>query len=73
MLLTVVNPASELGFISFNEDRASTKAGPGRLKTWLGQHATTTQGWGQMTQTLMNTLKWSLENNTVGRGHSTCG
>lgn len=34
MLLTVVNPASELGFISFSEDRESTKAEPGHMKTW---------------------------------------
>lgn len=54
MLFDSVIPALELGFISLSvEDRAVQKLSwmlgdsepTGHKKTWLEQHATTTQGW----------------------------
>lgn len=40
----------------------------GHMNAWLGQHATTTQGWGPLTETLTSALKGLLEKDMVGSG-----
>lgn len=77
MLFDSVIPALELGFISLSvEDKAVQKLSwmlgdsepTGHKKTWLEQYATTTQGWGPMTETLIDVLKYLLEKNMVDSG-----